>query len=97
METTNVSGDNIWEFYYKVGPAPNTGRVRASTEDKAYRTAVRWCELNNIRPPAKVKPFINADESILDEPAPAPKPQPIPDMIEATTGAMMERVAGSVR
>ncbi len=62
----NIVADNLWQFHYKQGSAPKSGVVRGANEDEAYRVAVRWCQLNGVRPPAKVFPMILADPSIFD-------------------------------
>lgn len=49
-----------------------TAYVRGRDEDEGYRVAVRWCELQGFRPPARVFPFIAAGPEILSQVAPNP-------------------------
>lgn len=77
--------ENLWQFLYHRGPAPLSAVCQASSDVKAMEVATAWCRKNNFRPPASVRPFIVADESILRE-ASGPEPLPIPDAVGATTG-----------
>lgn len=84
--------DNLWQFNYKKGPAPKSGVVRGKDEDEGYRVAVRWCELNGCRPPAKVFPMILADAAILKTQAQGAAAE-LPSAVEAASAVtVMETI-----
>ena len=83
--------DQLWQFNYKKGPAPMTSIVRASSEERAYLVAQRWCEKQGYRAPAAVRPMIVADESTLLETAPPAVRSGVTDPIGATTRVMSEK------
>lgn len=81
-----IPEDNIWSFNYKKGPAPMSAHVRAKDERTAMAVATRWCESQNARPPAKMFPFIVADETILTIPVGEAEAELPTDEVGATTG-----------
>jgi len=83
--------NTIWSFNYKKGPAPLSAHVRARDEETAMAVAARWCRSQNARPPAKVFPFIVADESIL-EVAEGPEVALTANAVQATTGMATVKV-----
>ena len=83
------------------------GHVIASDERHAMLVAQAICRAQGFRPPASVRPFIMADESILSMPAPVPVgpepfplPAPLASPVEATTtpqtlgGKIMDAIKG---
>lgn len=71
-EIKTLATSDLWLFSYKRGMNPHTGIVRGKDEATGYEVARRWCELEGIRPPAKVYPMVLANESILKQPVPTP-------------------------
>lgn len=79
----------IWQFRYHRGPASLEGQVETATNDPTLglKVASAWCLKNGCRPPASVRPFMLADESILiGFKFPGETEEPLPDAVAATTG-----------
>lgn len=56
----------IWQFRYKRGPAPGSGFVEASSQDRAELVARAVCERDGLTwLGATVTAFILGDESML--------------------------------
>ncbi len=80
--------ENIWQFNYKKGPALLSSYIEAKDERTAVLVAQALAAKKNARFVGNVRPFIEADESILGVPdIPVPPPQ-IQNTVEGDTAAV---------